>query len=67
MTKKDDKKIEGEYRENLGRDPRNLSDDHPDRWQWEYRGTKAERDELAERLGLRVEADEPPSQDEALF
>lgn len=36
----------------MGRPPANLPDDHPDRWQWDYRGTKAEREALVERLDL---------------
>jgi hypothetical protein len=35
------------YRENVGRDPETRFPDDPD---WEYRGTKAEREELAERI-----------------
>lgn len=47
------------YEEELGRPPRNLPDDHPDRWQWEYRGSKEEREELLDRLSpeLPVEQD----------
>lgn len=37
------------YREEVG-EPRNLPDDHPDRWQWEYQGTRAEKEDLLERL-----------------
>lgn len=29
---------------------RNLPEDHPDRWQWDYRGSKDERDDLLSRL-----------------
>lgn len=39
-----------EYEENVGHEPRNLPDDHPDRWQWFYRGTREEREHLLERL-----------------
>lgn len=46
------------YRETVGKEPGRLPDDHPDAWQWDYRGTKAEREELAERFGWMEE--EPP-------
>lgn len=65
--------IENDYRDNVGRDPRNLPDDHPDRWQWEYRGTREEREQLLDRLAGNDVAiddeydDEPPSQEESLF
>lgn len=56
------------YEENVGRPPRNLPEDHPDRWQWEYRGTRAERESLLGRLlGEEIEEDEPPSQEETLW
>lgn len=45
-------KPEERYRKEVGRDARNLPEDHPDVWQWKYRGTKAEQEELLERLGL---------------
>ena len=35
------------YRENVGRDPETRFPDDPD---WRYRGTKAEREELADRI-----------------
>lgn len=38
------------YVEAMGREPRNLPEDHPDRWQWEYRGGKREREILLGRL-----------------
>jgi hypothetical protein len=44
------KSVEELYEENVGRPPQNLPDDHPDRWQWEYAGSKEERDELLKRL-----------------
>jgi hypothetical protein len=34
---------------------RNLPKDHPYRWQWEYRGTKEEREELLEHLAGKSE------------
>jgi hypothetical protein len=55
------------YVESVGRPPANLPDDHPDRWQWEYSGTKAERDALLETLGGEPEADEQITQEETLF
>lgn len=64
MARKPDKR--DEYRDNVGREPRNLPDDHPDKWQWEYTGTKEERDALLERLSLQIE-DEPATQEETLF
>lgn len=55
------------YRENVGRDPvERFPADHPERWQWDYRGSKAERAELAERLEVPGE-DAPASQEESLF
>lgn len=46
------------YRENVGRDPVTRFPDDPD---WRYRGTKAERDELLEKI------EEPPPDQESLF
>lgn len=46
----DEERTIEEYRRSVGRDPRNLPDDHPDLWQWEYRGTKEQRAALAELL-----------------
>jgi hypothetical protein len=40
------------YEAEMGKAPARLPDEHPDAWQWAYRGTKAERTELAETLGL---------------
>lgn len=42
--------------------PPGLPDDHPDAWQWKYRGTKDEREELLDRL-----SDAPPVEQPALF
>lgn len=50
------------YVEALGREPRNLPSDHPDLWQWLYKGTKAERYELLEKL-----MDLEPAQQDELF
>jgi len=47
------------YRDEVG-EPKELPADHPDRWQWEYRGTKAERERLRQELDLvEDEPDEP--------
>lgn len=46
------------YKASVGKEPARLPDDHPDAWQWDYRGTKKEREELAERFGWLDE--EPP-------
>lgn len=59
--------LEREYEDNVGKPPANLPDDHPDKWQWEYRGTKAERELLLERLGVETQAEEQIHQDESLF
>jgi len=40
------------YVEAQGREPRSLPDDHPDAWQWAYRGTRAEREQMIAILGL---------------
>lgn len=40
------------YEAEMGRPPARLPDDHPYAWQWEYRGTKAEREDMLERLEL---------------
>lgn len=64
------REIEDDYRDNVGRDPQNLPDDHPDRWQWEFRGTPEERERLRDWLdGNTPDAalDDPPSQEESLF
>lgn len=49
---------EERYRQVTGREPARLPEDHPDAWQWEYAGSKADREELLERLALHEE-DEP--------
>ena len=43
----DDQTLIEKYKSAVGRPPRNLPDDHPDRWQWDYRGTKEQRAALA--------------------
>lgn len=48
-------------------EPRNLPDDHPDRWQWEYRGTRDERSTLLGRLAGVTDDQDGPPQDEELF
>lgn len=51
------------YREQHG-NPRNLPDDHPDRWQWEYTGRSDEKADLLERLRAAAgDALEPPAAD----
>lgn len=40
------------YVAEVGREPGRLPDEHPDAWQWTYRGTPAERKDLAERVAL---------------
>jgi hypothetical protein len=42
----------GEYTRNVGHEPRNLPDDHPDVWQWLYRGTPKQKEKLLEFLGI---------------
>jgi len=50
-----DSELRERYLAEVGKEPVVLSCDHPDLWQWEYRGTRAEREELAEMLGLAQE------------
>jgi hypothetical protein len=42
-----------------GRPPERLPEDHPDAWQWEYRGSKAEYEDLQGKLGLLKEDGAP--------
>lgn len=51
MTRADDL-----YEQEMGGPGPALPEEHPDRWQWEYRGTKGERDELLDRLELEEPA-----------
>lgn len=53
MTRKPD----DEYRDNTGHDP--PVDDTPDRWQWSYSGTRAEREDLLERMRDESDDTEP--------
>jgi hypothetical protein len=54
MTKESER-----YEEVVGRPPPpRLPDDHPYAWQWEYRGTKDEREELLERLDPQPEVEQ---------
>lgn len=55
------------YAADVGREPPDLPDDHPDRWQWEYAGTPNERRNLLDRLQECADRDAPPTQDETLF
>ena len=52
-----DDQVIAAYTRNVGHEPRNLPDDHPDLWQWLYRGGKEERARAMQLLGL-VDADE---------
>lgn len=63
MTRKEE--IAAKYAELMGKDP--PVDESDDAWQWEYRGSKAERDQLAQKMGLEPEPDEQITQDESLF
>ena len=40
------------YTRAVGHEPRNLPDDHPDLWQWLYRGTPKDKEQLAAWMGL---------------
>lgn len=60
----DDEKLVKMYREAAGRDPRNLPEDHPDFWQWAYRGTPQERADLEESLRLGPIEEEEYDQEE---
>lgn len=54
-----------EYKLNTGHEPQErFPKDHPDRWQWDYSGKPAERDQLLEKLGVY---EEQPEQEESLF
>lgn len=59
------------YEENVGHPPQNLPKDHPDKWQWEYRGSKADKEGLLARLRgndpVNIEEDDGPPQDETLW
>jgi hypothetical protein len=61
---KDEELIE-QYRKETGRNPRNLPDDHPDRWQWDYMGRKEEREALEE--SVRKENDDPQWEQKEMF
>lgn len=61
----DERQQIAEYVGNVGREPENLPNDHPDLWQWLYRGTKTEREYLLERL-VELPVEEAHEQ-EALF
>ena len=54
----DDEKTVREYERSVGHGPQNLPDDHPDHWQWVYRGTKEDKEKLRSLLGIPDE-DEP--------
>lgn len=63
MTDELDRYEQDRYEQEVGKPPENLPEDHPYRWQWDYRGTKEDRERLAELLG---EPEEIEGQD-ALF
>lgn len=66
MAKTEREALEREYQESTGHEPEEKFPlDHPDRWQWDYEGTKPERDGLLDRL--EDDRGEQPTQDEALF
>lgn len=44
-----------EYKRAVGHDPRNLPEEHPDHWQWVYRGTKEDKEKLRLFLGISDE------------
>ncbi len=52
-------KLAAAYEEAVGHPPRNLDADHPDHWQWVYRGTKEERQKALEMLGLVADDEQP--------
>lgn len=57
---------EQEYIENVGHPP--PVDDTDERWQWEYQGSRAEREDLLERLRACAQLpDEPPADQETLW
>jgi hypothetical protein len=47
-----DAELAERYLAEVGKEPARLPDDHPDVWQWAYRGSKAEREEMIENFGL---------------
>jgi hypothetical protein len=47
------------YEAAQGRPPSRLPDDHPDAWQWAYRGGKAEYEERMGELGLLAQTGAP--------
>lgn len=55
----DDATLIQRYRENTGRAPRSTLEGNPLRWQWEYRGTKKEREAMALTMGLVQEEEGP--------
>lgn len=56
MPKRRDEEIIHDYQSSVGKPPETRFPDDPD---WNYKGTKAEREELLGRLGL-VDDDEGP-------
>ena len=58
--------LEKKYEENVGHPPRTLPEDHPDYWQWTYKGGPAERATLLDMLSLDGPDSQPP-QEETLW
>jgi len=50
MRFRDDEELALAYEQDRGYPPQNLSPDHPDLWQWEYRGRPEERADLLGRM-----------------
>lgn len=56
----DEKRTVEAYESAVGHEPRNLPEDHPDLWQWLYRGTPADKEKLAAWMDVRSETDDAP-------
>ena len=50
MSARSDEELALAYEQEQGHLPHNLPAEHPDLWQWEYRGRPDERADLLERL-----------------
>ena len=66
MATNEERELE-RYRAVSGRDPVRLPDDHPDAWQWAYRGTPTEREALLEHLQVKGEVEPVALEQGALF
>lgn len=51
-----DRELVDRYRAEVGREPGRSAPDHPDAWQWEYRGSKRDREKLLERMAVSAPA-----------